>query len=352
MPVYDLMLKLEGMKALCGDGVTDNELSMILFPEKWELEPPANWAEMTAEQKAKLESKAAQNQRSDLSRLKAGRLVFSERLKAILTEDFNARIARNVLRVPNAPSDGTGIIRSEDWERPMHEFFGHLERGLGTQAAPALARAHAAIAAAIHGLQDYRQKHHALLIAAYDPTDAEQYRFPETAPPVDPLDLPPTRITARDPMIATLVDIVSDTPARGWLFYIRNPDTRMGIAQSQYIWDQSLSQMVYWHPDGPFDLPANYIGPLPGFPTKATSLEGEVTAYLLVESLESDAIAGLLRAPDPSWKANAAPSFDGFANLVTAKQRLFQKGNVLKEGDDRVKSPPPKLFIRRYRLNS
>ena len=31
MPVHDLMPKLEGMKALCGDGVTDDTISRNLF---------------------------------------------------------------------------------------------------------------------------------------------------------------------------------------------------------------------------------------------------------------------------------------------------------------------------------
>ena len=32
MAVYDLMLKLEGLKALCGGGITDDEISFNLFP--------------------------------------------------------------------------------------------------------------------------------------------------------------------------------------------------------------------------------------------------------------------------------------------------------------------------------
>lgn len=327
MAVYDLMLKLEGMKALCGDGVSDDSLNLILFP-----------------------TKALEERRSALSRLKAGKLVFTEQLKSILTEDFNERIAKNVLRNPSPLGDGVGLLRNEDWERPIHEVFAHLGRGLAADAPAALGRAHAAIADALHGLREHRQQDYALLVADYDPADADLSRFPVSAAPVDPLELPPVRLRAGQPMIAALVRAVTDRPMRGWLFYIRNPDTRQGSAQSRYIWDQDLAQMVYWHEGGSFEIAPAYTGPLPGFPAVTTHLLGEVTAYLLVEPPESSAVTELLRTPDPAWDGVSTPSFEGFANLVTGRRRLFQQGNVHRQNDGRLNYPPPKLYVRRYRV--
>ena len=71
MAVYDLMFKLEGIKALCGDGLTDDTLNLILFPDL-EIE----------------------ERRRNLSRLKRGTLAFREQLKSILTEEVNAQIGR------------------------------------------------------------------------------------------------------------------------------------------------------------------------------------------------------------------------------------------------------------------
>lgn len=345
MPVYDLMLKLEGLKALCGDGVTDNDLSMVLFPYKWEEEHRRSAGKPGAPIP---EKKSAPAQRSDLSRLKAGKLAFTERLKSVLTEEFNARIKRNVLPPQNDPDLRIDLIRNEDWERPIHELFGHLAKGLGQTAPSALARAHAGIKAALHGLAEYRERDHALLIADYDPSDAERYRFPDTARPLDPIDqLPSVPLRAGQPMIATLVREVSEQRARGWLFYIRDPDIREGLTQSYYIWDQALHDMVYWHPGGAFEIGSRFIGPLPGFPTTTAKKPGEVTAYLIVEPLESSAVADFLREGAPAWDQRTPPSFEGFANLVTAKMRLFQRGNV-----GTMNYPPPKLYMRRYRINA
>lgn len=328
MPVYDLMLKLEGMKALCGDGVTDDHLNYALFYPK-DLE----------------------DRRSDLSRLKAGKIEFTERLKSALTEEFNARIARNLLpRNSDAEPDGTGLIRNEDWEKPIHELFQHLAKGLNEQAPAALARAHSAIAAAIHTMQQHREHDHALLVADYDPSSADLYRIPDNAAPVDPNPQPVVNIRAGDPMIATLTRPVTDRPARGWLFYVRDPDTREGVAQSHYIWDQDLKTMVHWHAGGPFEIAADHVGPLPGFPARTSSHTGKVTAYLLVEPIESTAVADLLRGGDASWNGIDAPSFDGFANLATAHMRLFQKGNTKSFQKGTLPYPPPKLFLRHYRI--
>jgi hypothetical protein len=328
MAVYDLMLKLEGLKALCGDGVTDDHLNYALFYPK-----------------------ELQDRRSSLSRLKSGKLDFTERLKSILTEEFNVRIVNNVLG-GNAKPDGSGLLRNEDWERPLPEFFGYLAKVLDARAPTALSRAHSGIIAALHRLEEYRERDHALLVASYDVTEAERFRFPDSAPPVDPADLPLARIRVGRPMTAALVRVVNDEPARCWLFYVRNPDERQGLSQSHYVWDQDLSQMVYWHPDGPFEIPTGFIGALPGFPTVATRKTGMVTAFLLVEPLASHAVTDLLRAPTPAWDGKSPPSFEGFANLVTAGKRLFQRGNVSKLAKGTLSFQPPKLFVRRYKIDA
>lgn len=328
MTIYDFMLKLEGMKALCGDGLTDDIISGNLFPVHERTE-----------------------QRSGLSRLKSGEHALSDQHKHILTEDFNGRISKNVLAKGNTEIPSTGLLRAEDWERPLPEFFGHLARTLEAAAPTALARAHAEILAGLHSIGDYRERDHAMLIDRYDPADAERYRFPEAAERVDPLELPPGRLTAGEPMVAALVHEVNDEPSRGWLFFIRNPDERQGLSQSHYVWDQDLNQMVFWHAGGPFEIPARHVGALPGYPARTTSLTGAVTAFLLVEPLNSTAISGLLRKPDPAWDGVSAPSFESVAHLVTCSMRLFQRGNAKRFEKGGVDYRPPKLFMRRYKID-
>lgn len=329
MPVHDLMPKLEGMKALCGDGVTDDTISRNLFP-----------------------AHEVSEQRSSLSRLKSGEHDLTERHKSVLTEDFNARINKNVLARSNAAAEASGLLRAEDWDRPLPEFFGQLARTLDPLAPSALARAHAGILAALHGLQEYREHDHALLVAGYDPAEAEGFRFPETAERIDPLELPPGRLVAGEPMTASLVHEVNDEPARGWLFFIRNPDDRQGLSQSHYVWDQDLSQLVFWHRGGPFEIPAHHVGALPGFPAKTASLTGEVTAFLLVEPWQSPAVANLLRTPYPAWDGMSAPPFESIAHLVTCAMRLFQRGNARSFRRGQLDYPPAKLFMRRYKIDA
>ena len=329
MAVYDLMLKLEGLKALCGGGITDDEISFNLFP-----------------------SHETADQRSNLSRLKSGIHTLTTEHTSILTEDFNARIRASLLAGRNAPENPTALLRAEDWERPLPEFFGHLAHTLDPLAPNALARAHAGVLAALHGLQKYRERDHALLVARYDPSDADGFRFPETAERVDPLELPPGRLAAGKPMTAALVHTVNDEPARGWLFFIRNPDERQGLSQSHYVWDQDVNQLVFWHQGGPFELSAGYVGVLPGFPTTATRLTGEVTAYLLVEPHNSPAVANLLRVPDPTWDGVSAPPFESVAYLFTCAKRLFQRGNALRHDRGQLPYLPPKLFVRRYKIDA
>jgi len=327
MPIYDLMLKLEGMKALFGDGITDDTIGRNLFP-----------------------THEVSEQRSSLSRLKSGELELTERHRSMLTEDFNARINKSVLPPGNTPAANAALLRAEDWERPLPEFFGHLALALDPTAPSALARAHAAILAALQGLQDYRERDHALLLASYDPSDAEAFRFPDNAKPIDPLELPLSRVVAGQPMIASLVHEVNDEPSRGWLFFVRNPDQREGISQSHYVWDQDLSQMLFWQEGGPFEIPARHFGALPGYPTQATRLTGEVTAFLLIEPLNSTAVTNLLRIPQPSWDGVSAPSFESVAHLVTCGMRLFQRGNARNFQRGQLAYHPPKLFIRRYKI--
>lgn len=327
MAVYDLLLKLEGMKALCGDGITDDTISRNLFP-----------------------THEIGEQRSSLSRLKSGELDLTERHRSMLTEDFNARINKSVLPHGNTPVPIAALLRAQDWERPLPEFFGHLALALDQAAPSALARAHAAILSALQGLQDYRERDHALLLASYDPADAEAFRFPDSAKPIDPLELPPSRVVAGKPMIASLVHEVSNEPSRGWLFFVRNPDERQGISQSHYVWDQDLSQMLFWQEGGPFEIPAGHFGALPGYPTTATRLTGEVTAFLLVEPMNSPAVANLLRAPQPDWDGVSAPSFEGVAHLITCAMRLFQRGNSRSFRTGKLDFQPPRLFMRRYKI--
>lgn len=324
MRVYDLLPKLEGLKALCGGGLKDDTLAQLLFPM---LDPA--------------------EQRSGFSRLKGAESDLSQEKRDLLTEFFNDWINTNVLKT-NGLRKGTGLLRSGDWERPVPAFFGHLAASLEPLVPNAVARTHAGIIKCLHGLEEYAEYDHALLIATYDPADTQRYRFPDSARPADPRELPPTRVTAGKPMVAALTRQVTDEPSRGWLFFVRDPDERQGLSQSYYVWDQDLSQMIYWQANSPFDIPASHIGPLPGYPTAATRLTGKVTAFLLVEPLNSPAIGDLLGSPENRARP---PTFENTVHLITRAQRLFQIGNSASYRRGKLTYQPPKLYMRRYKID-
>ena len=327
MAVYDLLFKFEGLKALCGGGMADEHISSLLFP-----------------------AHDVTEKRSRLSRIKSGELPLLPEHKARLSEDFNARIAANVLRAGNS-MDG-GPLRAEDWDRPLHELFGHLAAKLEEPAPAALDRAHAGILEALLAFGQRRERDDALLAERYDSATAERTRMPESAEPVDPLELPLVYLRAGDPMALALQREVTSKPARCWLFYVRNPDRRQASSIMERVWDQSLSQLVFWHKGGPFDLPAHFVGDLPGFPTATRKLTGTITAFLLVEPLNSFAVADFLAEPNPGWDRVSPPSFEGVAHMVTCSMRLFQVGNTRKHSKGDLSYEPPKLYVRPYQVIS
>jgi hypothetical protein len=324
MLIYDLLLKLEGLKALCGGGMIDDHISTVLFP-----------------------THDTSEKRSRLSRIKSAELPLLLEHQILLTEEFNARITRYVRPASGATS---GPLRPEDWARPTHEFFGVIAAHLGDDSPANLDRVHAGILEAILNFAKNREADDALLVDRHFDTESERFRIPESAEPVDPFDLPPARLSPREPMTARLHREVSRTAMRAWLFYVRNPDVRAPVESPGRVWDQQLSELVFWHQGGHFELPGRFIGDLPGFPTPTRNLCGAITAFLLVEPLDSPAVETLLAKPNPTWDRNSAPSFEGFAHMITCWMRLFQTGNTKKQEKGDLPYGPPKLFVRRYQV--
>lgn len=313
---YDLLFKFEGIKALCEGDVTDDLLNLILFPNK-EIE----------------------DRRSSLSKLKSAELRLTLEHKNALVEHFNDHINRYLLR-RNEPNPAGGILRADDWDLPLPEFFGRLAQHLDGKAPAALDRAHEGVKEAFARLTKYRQKDHALLIQHHDAAKAEQYRIPVSAAAMDPILLPAVPLKHAHQMTALLTRPVTAAPAKGWLFYVRDPDQRRDYSLGERIWDQSLDKLVFWHAANPFEIPAGYVGPLPGFPEEIADLPGQVTGYLVIEASNGRAVADLLRKPAPDWDGVSAPPFESFAHLVTCAKRLFDKaGNS------------PRLYMRTYSIS-
>ena len=243
------------------------------------------------------------------------------------------------------------MLRVEDWDRPLHEFFGQIARKL-EDAPEVLDRAHGAILLALEGLAEHRERDHGFAIERYEPVQAERYRIPIGAKPIDPFDLPPALLKVGEPMAARLTRPVSDEPMRAWLFYLRNPDTRTAPRMVDRAWDQRLEEFVFWHAETPFELEAGFVGMLPGFPAEVSARTGAVTAFLLLEPLHSPAVTELLGAPSPHWDRRSAPSFDGFAHMVTCKRKLFQSGHVKAPTVGGHPVPPPRLYLRRYEVRA
>jgi hypothetical protein len=324
---YDLMLKFEGLKALCGGGMSDEHISSLLFP-----------------------THADQERRSRLSRIKSGDLPLLGEHKDLLTQDFNLRINK-YLRGVNSPST-QGVLRSEDWDRPVRDLFADLASHQAGLPADALDRAHAGLLGALSVIDEYRERNDALLVERHFGQEAERTRMPESAEPVDPLDLPLVHLRVGQRMTIVLRGEVTTTPVRAWLFYLRNPDQRVGVGLADRLWDQKANEMVFWHAGSPFELPARYVGDFPGFPANVRNLTGEITVFLLLEPMHSKAVADLLGKPDEGWTPDRPPSFEGLAHLVTCRMRLFQRGNTKKLGSKPgdLSYGPPKLFVRKYRV--
>lgn len=324
---FDLMLKFEGLKALCGGGMGDEHISSLLFP-----------------------THENQERRSRMSRLKSSENPLSIEHKILLTEDFNARINR-VLRNANSPTV-QGVLRPEDWDRPVRDLFAYLASASAALPLDALDRAHAGLLSGLSGIDEYRERNDALLVERHFGVESERTRVPESAQPIDPFELPLVRLKVGQEMTVVLRSQVNDAPVRAWLYYLRNPDERAGVGLVDRLWDQQASQIVLWHPDSPFELPERYVGDLPSFPAKVSKLTGEITAFLLLEPMNSDAVANRLRMVDQDWTPGRVPSFDALAHLVTTRDRLFQRGNTKKLGNKPrdLAYGPPKLFVRKYRV--
>lgn len=320
MHVYDLLLKIEGLKGVTNDGLADDFLNSVLFP-----------------------TFGTQDRRSRFSNLKSGKNPLTLDHANSLTEEFNARISRTLRANGRTP-----YLRAEDWYRPLPEFFAQLGTAIGDDA---MLRANAGMMTAIQGFETYRERDHALVVERFNPT-RDLTRFPVSAEPVDPVELPRVRLRPGEEMMMRIAHSVAPTSVRAWLFYVRTPDPRDGDLLPQLLWQQEHSEFVFWHAGGPFELAANFVGPLPGFPAHVADKPGSVTAFLLLEPLNSGAIAELLREPTRRWDGTSAPSFEGAIHLVTCARRLFQRGASLRFDKGDLSYPPPKLLVRRYKIAS
>jgi len=311
--IYDLSLKLEGVKALIGGEITDDSISTSLFEHLYD-DP--------------------QERRSHLSRMKSGLAPVRLTHRVALSDDFNGRINRFV-----RPAGGASRpIEPEHWLYPVPDFFSTLGAELH-DVPDALHRAHSGLLDAMLSFGRYRETGRALTIKSMV-NEGNSTPIQENAP-LQSIEAPVVQVRAGMPMTIIMDRAACSEPARVWIFEIRNPGCP--------VWGQDLTQMVSWC-GGPTEVPAGFIGDLQGFPSPAPTVVGTTTVFALSESLASTAVADLLARPTPGWDRTSAPSFEGYCHMVTRAMQLFQRGNTKKYVKGELPCPPPKLHMARYQV--
>lgn len=310
--IYDLALKFEGLGAFCNVNVSPTTLGSVLYHDLL----------------------GEQAQREAISKVKKGERLLSTQDRMRLSDYFNAAFAR--LARSNEPIGAQ--IRPEDWDRPFTDFFADAFRGLQ---APddALDRAHAAIVLQLNSFDEFRSRTTPLGLLRHVGQSRDRARFPTAAAPVDTVTLPIMSFAYGDAMTIGLAQPLAE-PSFGWMFFVRNPDCRgFRIANPDRIWNQKAGDVVRWA-QSPLPLDQGFFGPLPGYPSQVEKIDGEYTAYLLVEPRDTSPVTRFLQQTNRHW-GTSTPSLDATIQLLSRPQTLFK----LSEGGF-----SPLLLTRRYRI--
>jgi hypothetical protein len=318
-PIYDLPQKFAGLAAFCGTDALEGAIAHELFGHKMD-EKGSNEA---------------------FSKLKAASRFLSDEDRIRLSAHVNGLIARVTRRNDLGPARGP--IRPEDWDGPLSEFFMGIENHCG-ECSPQLDDAHSAIVAALTAMDEFRNTTIPLALNNYVGQSREIGRFPSTAVAVDTMTLPTIQFRHGERMLIEITHSL-DRAAQAWMFFIRNPDTRKspnGIANR--IWAQKPENLIRWSPS-PFALEKGFTGALPGFPCTVEPLDGEYTAYLLLEEAEALGVRRCLETDlGKTWNPRG-PTYEATLHMISRVRTLFQRGNKAK-----LDYPPPTLLMRRYRI--
>jgi hypothetical protein len=318
-PIYDLAQKISGLAAFCGTDIMDTDIAYVIFGHEMN----------------------EQRSREAYSKLKAAVRVPSIEDRTKLSSHFNGLIA-NVAR-RNDPSEQAGPIRPEDWDQPLTVFFAELERHFG-EYADRLDRAHSAIVASLLAMDEFRSTTMPLALTNHVGQSRDIGRFPSNAIGVDTITLPTIQFRHGERMMIEITRPL-DHAVQAWMFFIRNPDTRKssrGIINR--IWSQKPENLIRWSAS-PFMLKEGFTGALPGFPCTVEALDGEYTAYLLLEEAGALGVRRCLESEmGNSWNPNG-PTYEATLHMISRVRTLFQRGNKAK-----LDYPPPSLLMRRYRI--
>jgi hypothetical protein len=318
MPIFDLQLKLKGIEGFCGREIDNYHLGQLLYGDTTS------------------EGEVARQ----VSRLRSGTKPLEPKKQKLLTDEINALIGISL--GSNNPGAARGPLRVEDWDKPAPEFFAELARQYEEVAEDRLDGAHAAIVDTLNSFAAHQTMEPNLIVAENPLRQTDLTRIPISAVAVDPLTLPPKNLRPGQLMTVALLKPIP-SPSRGWLFYIRNTDSRTAPVINEWIWsEEKLDNLIFWSAS-PFDLPQGFKGELPGFPSEVRNLRGEVTIYLIIEPLESPAVQTLLEEVGAPWIGNQ-PSFEATIHLITQGRKLFQKGHR----SAKINYAPPTLYARRY----
>ena len=317
--IYDLAAKFSGLAAFCNVELSDTNVSAALYANNLEIEAA----------------------RQKMSRVKSGRLNISDDDLLNLSEYFNDLIAK---ATGSASLDArSGPIRPEDWARPINEFFGELKRHFYSHT-EALDRAHSAVIAAMTKLDNYRDKATPLALTHDTGQVFDGTRFPVAAVPVDTITLPTPEFRSNERMLIELTEPV-ECDSNGWMFFVRNPDTRRTPnAVQTHVWDQKIGNLIRWLPS-PFPLSKGFFGPIPGFPCEVDPLEGEYTAYLLIENATANSVSSSLAIGEQPEPQTSVPTYEQTMRLIAQARTLLELGNASKGN-----VAPPRLLMRRYRV--
>ena len=319
MKNFDIAIKLNGIAAFCGTQFQDANIGAALLDG--------------SELRDDLATKG--------SHFKSGRLPLGSQHKIRLANYMNERIAA-ALRVTRT-DERIGPIRAELWDRPIDEFFQAVEDAFPSETVR-LAHAHWAIADFFNSFGEYCSHETPLALSHYTP-EIERSRFPDAAIPVDPMKLPPVQFRFGESMSVEITKPVQ-CDSNAWMFFIRNPE--LGESREQLTtpyWRQKPSDLVRWLAS-PFPLQQGFTGVLrPHFPSPVSRLEGQYTAYLLIEDQAASGVRECLEAPlgGAPWEVDS-PCYESTIHLITVRKTLFQHGNVKNKGRFR----PPVLYARRY----
>lgn len=318
-PIYDLAQKISGLAAFCGTDISDSDIAYVIFGHEMN----------------------EQRSREAYSKLKAAVRVPSTEDRTKLSSHFNGLIA-NVTR-RNDPSSQGGPIRPEDWDRPVTEFFDELERH-HVQYGDRLDRAHSAIVASLTAMDEYRSTSTPLVLTNHVGQSRDMGRFPSMAIGVDTLSLPIIQFRHGERMMIEIARPL-DRAAQAWMFFVRNPDTRKSPhGVTHRIWSQKPENLIRWSAS-PFMLKEGFTGALPGFPCSVEPLDGEYTAYLLLEETQALGVRRCLETDmGRPWNPNG-PTYEATLHMISRVRTLFQRGNT---GD--ISYLPPTLLMRRYRI--